>query len=507
MLRVSIDGSPQTLNPLLASNTTEAMLARLSTDLLVSVDPSGKRQIPMLANEVPTLYNGGISKDGLTVTYHLRRGVRWHDGAPFSSADVKFSYEALMNPANNVSSRSGFTVISRVVTPDLYTVVFHLKRRYAPFVNTVFAESDNPYTIVPAHLLAKLPNINRSSYNDRPVGTGPFKFVRWVRGDHIEYEANDGYFLGKPRLRRIVVRIVPDENTEISLLRTHDIDWMFEASPHVYREIKTLPDVNVTLVSQNAYEGLALNTTRPALADVRVRRAIAYALDKPRLLANFTAGSATLATEDLPTFMWAYDPDVAQYPFDPARARALLSEAGWLPGPDGIRRKHGDRLTLSLSYNIGNATRQSVAISVQAALRSIGIDVPIKTYPPALLFAPYGMGGILATGKFDLDLTGWIAGIDPNNADQFSCPALPPNGSNITRFCSPALDAAQQAALTNYDQAKRKSAYAQIQRMLAVNVPEIFFWYPRQIQPTNPDLKGFSPNPVNEAWNAYQWEI
>jgi peptide/nickel transport system substrate-binding protein len=483
------------------------MLARLSSDLLVTVDPGGKRQIPVLASAVPTVANGGISKDGLTVTYHLRRNVRWHDGAPFTSADVKFSYQALMNPANDVSSRTGFAVIADAATPDPYTIVFHLKHRYAPFVNTVFGESDNPYTIVPAHLLAKLPDVNHAAFNEHPVGTGPFKFVRWIRGDRIEYAANDAYFLGAPKVRRVIVRIVPDEGTEISLLRTHDIDWMFEASPHVYRELRTIPDIADVLVEQNAYEGLALNTSRPVLADVRVRRAIASALDKARFLADFTAGSATLATEDLPPFLWAYDPAVRRYPYDPAAAGQLLAQAGWLPGPDGIRRRGGERLSLSLAYNTGNATRQALAIGVQAALRAIGIDARIKTYPAALLFAPFGMGGILATGKFDLDLSGWIAGIDPNNADQFSCPALPPAGSNITRFCTPALDAAQQTALTNYDQAVRKGAYGRIQRMLADDVPEIFFWYPRQIQPVNPDFKGFSPNPVNEAWNAYQWEI
>lgn len=506
-LRIAILGSPNTLDPILASNTTEAMLARLFSDLLVTVDRTGKREIPMLAAAVPTQRNGGISKDGLTVTYHLRRGVRWQDGVPFTSEDVKFSYEAIMNPANNVSSRSGFTVISRVDTPDPYTVVFHLKRRYAPFVNTVFGESDNPYTVVPAHLLRRLPNLNDAPYNAQPVGTGPFKVVRWVRGDRIELAANDDYFMGKPKIRRIVVRIVPDENTEIALLRSHEIDWMFEASQHVYAQVKAIRDVDVVLVSENAFDGLAVNTSRPALSDVRVRRAIAYALDKPRLLADFTAGSAALGTEDLPAFMWAYEPHVRTYPYDPDRARALLDQAGWRAGPGGIRTRRGERLTLSLSYNTGNATRQALAIAVQAALRAVGIDASIKTYPATLLFAPYGMGGILARGDFDLDITGWIAGIDPNDADQFSCPALPPNGSNITRYCSPALDAAQQAALTNYDQRARKRAYSTIQRMLAEDVPEIFFWYPRLIHPINPDFKGFAPNPVNEAWNAYQWEI
>lgn len=506
-LRIAVVASPSTLNPLLAADTTEAMLDRLTSDLLISVDPSGRRPIPMLAARVPTLANGGISRDGRTITYRLRRNVRWQDGVPFTSRDVKFSYEALMNPANDVVSRSGYREIARVETPDPYTVVFRLKERYAPFVDTVFSESDNPYCIVPAHLLARLPNLNHAAFNEAPVGTGPFKVVRWVRGDRIELVANDDYFLGRPKLRRIVVRIVPDENTEISLLRTHEIDWMFEASPHAYRELAAIPGLRLRLVAQNAYEGMLIQTARPPLDDVRVRRALAYAIDKPRLLADFTAGTATLAGEDLPPFLWAYHPAVPRYPYDPVRARRLLASAGWRPGPDGILVEGGRRLDLSLSYNAGNVTREAIAIAVQADLRAVGVQTTIKTYPAPLLFGPYGMGGILQRGNYDLNLSGWIAGIDPNDADQFSCPALPPNGSNYTRFCSPALDAAQQAALSSYDRPARKRAYAKIQRMLAADVPQIFFWYPRQIQPVNPDFNGFAPNPVDEAWNAYQWEI
>lgn len=483
------------------------MLTRLTSDLLVSVDATGMHQVPMLAAEVPTLANGGISKDGLTVTYHLRRNVRWQDGVPFTSRDVKFSYEALMNPANNVSSRTGFLVIARVETPDRYTVVFRLKHRYAPFVDTVFGESDNPYEVVPAHLLEHLHDINRAAYNQAPIGTGPFKLVKWVRGDHLEYVANDDYFLGKPKLRRIVVRILPDENTELALLRSHEIDWIFEMSQNKYRELKEIAGIEIVLVNWNAWEGLWLNTARAPLDDLRVRRAIARAIDKERLIADFTAGSATLATEDLPAFTWAYDGDVPAYPFDPAAARALLEAAGWRLGKDGVRVRDGRRLTLNLAFNAGNATRQALAVAIQASLRAVGIEVQIKSYPTPLYYASYGSGGILASGRYDLGLGGWIAGVDPNDVDQFGCAAVPPNGSNYSRFCSPALDAAERAALSNYDRGLRKRAYAQIQRVLALGVPQIFFWYPRGLEPISPDFKGFAPNPVNEAWNAYEWEI
>ena len=502
-----MQGSLNSLNPILATNTTEAMVTRLSSDLLVSVDTTGTHEIPMLAATVPTIENGGISKDGLTVTYHLRRNVRWQDGAPFTSRDVKFSYEALMNPANDVSSRTGFLVIARVETPDPYTVVFHLKSRYAPFVDTVFGESDNPYTIVPAHLLAHYHDLNTVPYNAQPIGPGPFQVVKGVGGDRTEPAANDDYFLGKPKLRRIVIKLVPDENTEVSLLRSHEVDWLFELSPSKLRELRRIPDVRTVLVSMNAWEGLWINNSHPPLDDVRVRRALLDAIDRPRLLADFTAGTATLATEDLPPFMWAYDPGVPVSPFDLAAAERLLDEAGWHRGKDGIRVKGGRRLSLQIAFNTSNATRRAVAVALQAALRTAGIEAPIKSYPSTLYFAAYGMGGILQAGRYDLGLGGWNAGIDPNDADQFTCAALPPNGSNSSRFCSPALDAAERAALANYSRDARKRAYARIQRMLARSVPQIFFWYPRELQPINPDFKGFAPNPVNEAWNAYKWEI
>ena len=205
-LRVAIQRAPNTLNPILSANTTEGFLNRLTFDTLVTVDGRTKKMVPSLATEVPTEANGGISKDGLTITYKLHSGVKWQDGEPFTSKDVKFSWQAMMNNANNVNARVGYEDVQSVDTPDDTTVVFHLKHKFAPFVNTVFTDSDNPVCILPEHLLAKYPNQNQIPFNQQPVGTGPFKVASWVRGDHIELVANDDYFKGKPKLRRIIER-------------------------------------------------------------------------------------------------------------------------------------------------------------------------------------------------------------------------------------------------------------------------------------------------------------
>ena len=510
-LRVAIQREPNTLNPILSAFTTEGFLNRLTFDNLISVDGSGKHLVPILATEVPTVGNGGISRDGLTITYHLHAGVKWQDGVPFTSKDVKFSWQAMMNDANNVNERVGYDEVARVDTPDTTTVVFHLKRKFAPFVNTVFAESDNPVCIIPEHLLAKYPNLNQVTFNQQPIGTGPFKVAEWVRGDHITLVANDDYFRGKPKLRRIVVREIPDENTSLNALRAHDIDWIFEASPQLYKELKSLSGINVVLNQQPQTLGLAMNNSRPALHDLNVRRAIVYAIDKQALVDKNTGGSAAAAWADQPPYSWAYEPNVMKYPPDPARAKALLAQAGWTPAADGLVHKGGQPLTLQIAYNVENATRREVAVQIQSMLHAVGIDAQIKPYPANLFFAPYGQGGVMTTGKYDLSVFGWIAGYDPDDHSLFQCGEIPrpshPDGVNYFRYCNPAMDAAQRAALGTYDQNARKKAYSTIQKLLAVDVPEDFIWFPRQAQPINPDFKGFAPNPVNEAWNAFEWAI
>jgi peptide/nickel transport system substrate-binding protein len=226
-LRIATGIVPRTLNPLLSTQTIEIAIDRLFSDVLVTVDAAGNF-VPDLAADVPTTSNGGISADGLTIRYRLRDHVRWHDGRPFTSADVKFTYEAIMNPANDIVSRHGYDVVGSVEAPDPHTVIFHLKHRFAPFVATVFGESDGPFCILPAHLLAHRKTINEGPYNSLPIGTGPFKVVRWLRGNQIELVRNDDYFAGKPKLKSIVVKFIPDENSAVVQLRTHEVDWAFQ---------------------------------------------------------------------------------------------------------------------------------------------------------------------------------------------------------------------------------------------------------------------------------------
>ena len=496
-LRVASGLVPRTLNPILGTQTVEATLARLTTDILVTADPEGKL-VPSLAREVPTVANGGISSDGRTITYRLRSGVRWHDGAAFTSHDVKFTYDAIMNRNNDVISRHGYDEVTHVDTPDPLTVVFHLRDRFAPFVATVFGESDSPYGILPAHLLSRYASLNDVSYNAAPVGTGPFKFVRWDRGDRIEFVRNDRYFRGRPRIRRIIWRFVPDENTEITLLRTHEIDWMFEATVVAYKTLKALPEATVSLPPVNGYEGLMMNSGRGPTADVRVRRAIVMALDKARLARELTYGAALVATGDLPSFMWAFDPRLHNVPHDPAVARASLARLGY---------SNAKPLVLDLVYEQSQAVNRALVVQIQQALHDVGIEVQARAQLSSTIYGGYAAGGTLSRGNYDLALYIWYAGIDPDDSAQFACANRPPNGYNQSFYCSKRMDAAQRAALGSYDLRTRTVAYRTIESRLVSDAPLDILWWFRNVQAYNPDVRGFDPNPVVETWDIAHWSI
>jgi peptide/nickel transport system substrate-binding protein len=503
-LRIAIPINPTQLNPILAQNSVENFADGLIFDLLVTQDEH-HRQVPDLAATVPTVANGGISKDGLTITYHLRHGVRWHDGYPFTSRDVKFSWQAIMNPANNVVSRRGYDEVASVETPDPYTVIFHMKRLFAPAIDTIFGESDTPFRVLPAHLLAKYANLNDVPFNAAPIGTGPFEFVRWSRGDRIVLKADPDYFRGAPRLRQITLLMILDDNTTEAEVRSHGVDLAIEIPATIYRDLAGAPGIVRQLVQAPVYESIDFNLTRPPLNDARVRHALVIGMDRPDIARDDTYGAGTLASADLSPFYWAYDPSIAPAPYDPSRAKALLDQAGWHAGSDGIRTHDGKRLSLQLVFGLGSSIARAITAQVQQTYRELGIDVQLKGYDYATYYAAAESGGILNGGKFDLAVYAWISGADPDNSSQWTCAAVPPAGNNITRYCSPAMDSAQRLALSTFDRSIRKTAYARIERLLVDDAPAAFLYYRSLPYAHTPLLQNFVPNGISEGWNAQEW--
>ncbi len=383
VLRIVNIVEPDTLDPIVGASATDSELAFIWGGFFF--DWSDRNEfVPDLATELPTLRNGGISRDGKTIVYHLRRGVLWHDAAPFTADDVIFTWHAIMNKNNNVSSTVGYDLITSIDKRDDHTIAVHLRRAYAPFVATFFAPSASPYPVLPAHLLAKYPNINQIPFNSKPVGTGPFMVDRWQRGSKIVFRANPHYWRGHPKLDQIWFTPVPDENTIVTLLQSHEADLEYYGAAENYTQLSHISGTRVALTPFTQFAQLALNVSRPALSDVRVRRALWYAIDVPGLIRDVSHGVYTPGYTDQPTFLWAYNPHTAHYDYDPAKARALLDAAGWKVGPRGIRTKGGQRLSLVAAGVSGSATGNAVNVIVQRDFREIGVDLQIKTYVTSL---------------------------------------------------------------------------------------------------------------------------
>jgi peptide/nickel transport system substrate-binding protein len=395
-----------TLNPHLYTATSLLNLSELTMAYLVRWDRHNK-PIPELATVVPTQANGGISRDGKTITWHLRRGVRWSDGAPFDADDVVFSTKVVLNPKNNEVGRDGWDLIEKIDQPDKYTVVFHLKKPFASYVPIFFTSAGANPCILPKHILGDLPDINTAPYNAKPVGIGPFRYVSWKRGDSIELEANSYYWRGKPKLERIIYKQIPDRNTLLTQLETGEIDFWPYVGLGFYDRVKAIPGHTVFAPVGYYYAHIDFNTQRPLLRDVRVRRALRYALDRKTLLEKAYHGAGILQETMISPENPAYR-TFPQIPHDPAKANALLDEAGWTQrGRDGIRIKNGKRLSLDYAVYTGAPDTDTMIELIRGMWKRIGVEIVVHHYDTALFFALAENGGIVYGGKFDVTNFSW----------------------------------------------------------------------------------------------------
>jgi peptide/nickel transport system substrate-binding protein len=498
---------PNSLNPILGTGDVESFLAQFVFDPLVATRVDGTLE-PKLATVTPTQANGGISRDGLTITYRLRPSIRWHDGKPFTSNDVRFTYDAYKNPSNNVGDRLQYEDIARVDTPDALSFVVHLVHRSAPFIRIFMAQG-----VIPKHAFDGAGGLNMAAFNAAPIGTGPFKFLRWRRGERIEYAANNDYALGRPKIRKIVVSFFPDETAAGNALRTHDIDWLYMPSTVGYNRLRDhLPDVSTfhfALINNNAFYGFAMNTMRPPFDDRRVRQAIVAAIDREEIVRKVALGTQQAADVDLPSYLWSRNPAFHGQHYDLARARRLLREAGWTRhgDDDGVLEKNGKSLTLLTVFPAPNESNEAVAVQVQARLRDLGIALELKRVVANQLFAPYAENGIAARGAFDLLLVAFFNSQDPDNSATFACRSIPPHGNNLARYCNPTLDAAQAAAISSYDLDTRKRAYARVERLIVDDAAWAFLWWPRIPQIYDTDFVGYEERPGLQSLNPQRWSI
>jgi peptide/nickel transport system substrate-binding protein len=507
VLRIAGRQEPDTLMPIIGTQTVDTDLDMFWSGHLFNWSDDNQF-VPELATEVPTLDNGGISKDGLTIVYHLRKGVKWQDGVPFSADDVIFSWQQVMNPNNAVPSRLGYEDVTKIDKKDDYTIVLHLKKRFAPFVATFFTMSNTTYGIIPKHLLDKLSDLNRTDYANKPIGTGPFIVAQYDKGSLIRFVANPNYWRGPPKLKEIDYRFIGNDNTAATLIKTHEIDFYYRAASSLAPSLKGIPGTRVILSPFTRFTDLGFNAANPALSDVRVRQALAYGTDRDELIAKVTEGVSMPADSDQPPYLWAHDDNVTKYPYDQARAASLLDAAGWVKGSDGMRQKASQPLQLTLVGFTGSAVVTGAETVIQRQWRQLGIDVAIKNYPSNVLYRAQADGGIEQTGKFDVAVEQWANGIDPDDSILFKCSLAPPHGWNIYHFCSHELDAAEDLALSEYDQGVRKDQYAKVQEILTDQLPIFVLWFERDQHVINTDFKNFKPAHASTPfWNTWEWQI
>jgi len=506
VLRIGAYEDLDNLDPVLSDELFATDVFQMIYSGLIDYDDHGN-PVPDLAVEVPSQQNGGISKDGRTIVYHLRRGAVWSDGAPLTSADVQFTWRQIMNSRNNVAFRYPYDQALAVDAPDRYTVVVHLREPSAPFVAN-FMRNGIIGSIVPKHLLEGYAELNRIPFNTHPIGSGPFVVASWEPGALLDLKPNARYFRGPPKLAEVQYRIIPSQNTLLTQVESHAIDAFMYATESQYAVLKHIDGYRVTARPNNDYEHIAFNCARPPLDDVRVRQAIAYAVDWKKINDSVYLGIDAPGMADQSPESWAFDPAVVPYPHDPAKAQRLLADAGWRPGPDGVLVKDGRPFAVDVSTVVGNGTRLAAEELMQQELRGVGIELSVRNYPANLLFSPYGAGGILARGKFDIALYGWSQNPDPDDTDTIGPDTMPPNGVNYTFYADRDIGRWQAAARAQYDRSARRPYYFKIQERIHDAVPFHTINWQAHIDAVNLDLRNFKPAPaVSDFWNSYEWSI
>ncbi len=486
-VRIGYLGTIYTLNPLIAFGQRLIDLTQLYAQPLVGISPDNKA-IPILCTQVPSVRNGGISRDGLTITYHLRH-VRFADGVPLQSRDVAFTYRAILDPRNPVTEAAPYRRIASLATPDEYTVRIRLRRRWAGAVRELFAASDYIYGILPAHAFSSTDMVH-AAWNEHPFGTGPFFVVRWNRGDSVVLERNP-YARPAPHLARIVVKMLPDENTAFVALQAHAID-VTDITYDQVAQARGQSDLRVVAVPRNEVDDLELQTQSSAMRARRVRLAVAYAVDRATIARAVYHGTSPPATTEIPPLFSEHDASIRALPYDPQRARALL---------------RGAHPFVRISFNASEEVYRAVATVLAENLSAVGFDAVLRGSTPSVLYAPPAAGGILYDGLFEIEVGGWYGGLDPEASEPWTCANRAPDGPNVTRWCDAAYDAAFARQAQTLDPRRRRADFAVMQERIHDALPVIFLVYRTEFEGINPSLHGFAPNMLYNFGQTQDWSL
>ncbi len=511
---VAIWQEPSTLAPHYANQTVTDIVNYGVIEGLAETTTDGE-YIPELAAKIPTLANGGVVVKGtkLDVTWELKPGLKWSDGQPLTSADIKFTWEVWMKDPK-VNNRTGFSEIESIDLPSATTAIIHYKSIYAPFPR-------NFGSLMPKHLLEKEADISKTDYVRRPLGTGPFKVTEFKAGDSITLEKNPNYRFGpdKPYLDKIVFKSVPSSEVALAQLKAGEVHAMWNLTesqtPEIEKDtalvLQGVPGPSVERMEMNTAkneENTDPNSVHPVLGDIEVRKAILYATPKQQLIDKLLFGKAKPGTSPVSQGWAAYREP--QEGYDPAKANATLDKAGWTKGADGIRSKGGTRASLTLATTSGNQLRERVQQVLVDEYKSVGIEVKIQNQPSSVILSGSCTGkDPRKLGTFDLLIYASSPGIDPHSTifPRYHSKNIPTkadcSGQNYTRIKDPVADKAIDEAGATLDQDKRKAAYATAMKQL--NAAYVIVWlYDRQdLDARRSELRGWQPN----TWQRFTWNI
>lgn len=464
-LTVLTESAPKNLDPRFTLDTQGVKIWRLIFAGLTRVG----RDVSM---EPDVATHWEVQDGGRTYVFHLRRDVFFHDGAPLTSADVEYTYASLLDPKVKSPFRGVFADrIDRIETRGPHVVVFRMKKPIGTFL------ADVALGIVPKHLAADL-----QAFPKKPVGAGPWVFASWREGEEVRLSANPRYHDGAPKMARLALRVVRNEVTRYLELKAGKADLVQNGlSPLYLRVIAGDPALKVVRAPSILTTYLAFNLRDPKLADVRVRRAIAHALDPNELIAQKLQGFARPATGLFAPLHWVYERDVARYPHDLARAKALLDEAGFPQPADG-----GPRLRLSYKTST-DKFRVSIARVLRSQLARVGIEIDLRPYEWGTFFED------LKGGNFQLCTLQWAELEEPDIAHWIfhskRIPGAGPGGANRGAYRNARVDELLDLGQSETDRAKRKVIYSEVQKRLAEDLPYVFLWHEDNIAVARADLQ------------------
>ncbi len=501
-LTVALPQEPASLDPLLLEGPIAYAVSELLYSYLTNYDSAGN-MVPDVALQVPTPQNGGVSRDGRRITFRLRRGVQWQDGAPLTARDVVFTYRAIMSPNNALPERYGYDKITSIAAPDPYTVVINLQRPFSPIVPLFFG-GDSNYPILPGHVLGAYASINKVAFNEAPIGSGPYTLAAWRHGERLELRANPRYYRGRPAIARVVLPFIHDPSTTVNQLLTGEIDSAFSLDASRITLLRTLPGHRLVITPIPYFYAVAFNMEDPVLRSNNMRRALALAVDRDTIVRKVSHSVYDARTGLRGLFTWAFDPNADRLRYNPRVAAELLEREGWTLKPDGTRWKGSRRLQLQLAFPAGSDITAQLATAVAAAESAIGVDVVLKRYSREVYMAN---DGPINQGRFQMQLYDYHSNYDPDAAWMFACDQRSPNGFNDARYCNHAVDVALHRASESFDRPARRIAYASIQQRISADLPYFFLAQASEIDVIPSRLEHYEQPLLSPFNSVARWSL